>query len=91
MKLYCSCCDKMQPVFVDDCKDAKTNKSYQDIVCSECFLVIASGTGIEQPVRTKDLTDAEIAALVQRHTIDGKIMPFVLCEAVIAADREKNK
>ena len=43
------------------------------------------------PVRTKDLTDAEIAALVQRHTIDGKIMPFALCEAVIAADREKNK
>ena len=44
-----------------------------------------------RPVRTKDMTDAEIAALVQRHTIDGKIMPFALCEAVIAADREKNK
>lgn len=43
------------------------------------------------PVRTKDMTDAEIATLVQRHTIDGKIMPFALCEAVIAADREKNK
>ena len=43
------------------------------------------------PVRTKDLTDAEIATLVQRNTIDGKIMPFALCEAVIAADREKNR
>ena len=43
------------------------------------------------PVRTKDLTEAEIATLVQRNTIDGKIMPFALCEAVIAADREKNK
>ena len=43
------------------------------------------------PVRTKDLTEAEIATLVQRNTIDGKIMPFALCEAVIVADREKNK
>ena len=43
------------------------------------------------PVRTKDLTDAEIATLLQRHTIDGNIMPFALCEAAIAADREKNK
>ena len=43
------------------------------------------------PVRTKDLTDSEIATLIQRHTIDGKIMPFALCEAAIAADREKNK
>jgi len=31
MKIYCSCCDKVQPVRVDDCLDD---------------LVIASGTGI---------------------------------------------
>jgi hypothetical protein len=24
MKIYCSCCDKVQPVRVDDCLDAKT-------------------------------------------------------------------
>lgn len=43
------------------------------------------------PVRTKDLTESEIGTLVQRHTIDGKIMPFALCDAVIAAYKEKNK
>ena len=90
MKLYCSCCDKMQPVFVDDCKDAKTNKSYQDIVCSECFLVIASGTGIEQPVRTKDLTDDEICKANKTELPDCQdLVDFA--RAVIAADREKNK
>lgn len=46
MKIYCSCCDKVQPVRVDDCLDAKTNEPFQDIVCNECDLVIASGTGI---------------------------------------------
>ena len=46
MKIYCSCCDKVQPVRVDDCLDAKTNEPFQDIVCNECGLVIASGTGI---------------------------------------------
>ena len=47
--------------------------------------------GYAAPVRTKDLTDEEMATLIQRYTIDGKVMPFALCEAVIAADREKNK
>ena len=46
MKIYCSCCDKVQPVRVDDCLDAKTNEPFQDIACNECGLVIASGTGI---------------------------------------------
>lgn len=46
MKIYCSCCDKVQPVRVDDCLDAKKNEPFQDIVCNECDLVIASGTGI---------------------------------------------
>ena len=49
MKIYCSCCDKVQPVRVDDCLDAKTNDPFQDIVCNECDLVIASGTGITMP------------------------------------------
>ena len=50
MKIYCSCCDKVQPVRVDDCLDAKTNEPFQDIVCNECDLVIASGTGIIKPL-----------------------------------------
>ena len=49
MKIYCSCCDKIQPVRVDDCMDAKTQDTFQDIVCNECDLVIASGTGITKP------------------------------------------
>ena len=49
MKIYCSCCDKVQPVRIDNCRDAKTNEPFQDIVCAECDLVIASGTDIERP------------------------------------------
>ena len=32
MKIYCSCCDKVQPVRIDNCRDAKTNEPFQDIV-----------------------------------------------------------
>ena len=49
MKLYCELCSKTQPVRIDNCRDAKTNEPYQDIVCAECDFVIASGTGIAQP------------------------------------------
>ena len=49
MKIYCSCCDKVQSVRIDNCRDAKTNEPFQDIVCAECDLVIASGTDIAQP------------------------------------------
>ena len=49
MKIYCSCCDKVQSVRIDNCRDAKTNEPFQDIVCAECDLVIASGTDIERP------------------------------------------
>lgn len=49
MKIYCSCCDKVQPVRVDNCLDANTNEPFQDIVCNECDLVIASGIGITVP------------------------------------------
>ena len=48
MKIYCSCCDKVQPVRIDNCRDAKTNEPFQDIVCAECDLVIAAGTDIAQ-------------------------------------------
>ena len=57
MKIYCSCCDKVQPVRIDNCRDAKTNEPFQDIVCAECDLVIASGTDIQR----KPLTEEEIA------------------------------
>ena len=49
MKIYCSCCDKVQPVRIDNCRDANTNEPFQDIVCAECDLVIASGIDIAQP------------------------------------------
>ena len=49
MKIYCSCCDKVQPVHIDNCRDAKTHEPFQDIVCATCDLVIASGTDIAQP------------------------------------------
>ena len=62
MKIYCSCCDKVQPVRIDNCRDAKTNEPFQDIVCAECDLVIASGTGIDSPA-SKPLTDAQIGAV----------------------------
>jgi hypothetical protein len=61
MKIYCSCCDKVQPVHIDNCRDAKTNEPFQDIVCAECDLVIATGTGITPPQRTwVSLTDEDI-------------------------------
>ena len=49
MKIYCSCCDKVQPVRIDNCRDAKTNEPFQDIVCAECDLVIVSGIDIAPP------------------------------------------
>ena len=59
MKIYCSCCDKVQPVRIDNCRDAKTNEPFQDIVCAECDLVIASGTDIQR----KPLSAEQIAEL----------------------------
>lgn len=35
MKIYCSCCDKVQPVRIDNCRDAKTNEPFQDIAGHE--------------------------------------------------------
>lgn len=48
MRIYCKCCDKVQPVIIDNCRDFKTGEEFQDIMCEECHLVIASGTGIPE-------------------------------------------
>jgi uncharacterized protein YlaI len=48
MKIYCKLCDKVQPIIIDNCRDAKTNEPFQDIVCKECHLVIAAGTDIQR-------------------------------------------
>jgi uncharacterized protein YlaI len=62
MKIYCSCCDKVQPVHIDNCRDAKTNEPFQDIVCAECDLVIAAGTDIKR--EWVGLTDEEVKDIV---------------------------
>lgn len=66
MKIYCSCCDKVQPVRIDNCRDAKTNEPFQDIVCAECDLVIASGTDIQR----KPLTEKRIGELYSFWVVD---------------------
>ena len=58
MKIYCKLCDKVQPVIIDNCRDAKTNAPFQDIVCKECHLVIAAGTDIQR--EWVDLTDEDM-------------------------------
>ena len=59
MKIYCKLCDKVQPVIIDNCRDAKTNAPFQDIVCKECHLVIAAGTDIQREwVGSGDLEDS---------------------------------
>jgi hypothetical protein len=62
MKIYCKLCDKVQPVIIDNCRDAKTNAPFQDIVCKECHLVIAAGTDIQR--EWVGLTDEEIKEIV---------------------------
>lgn len=69
MKIYCSCCDKVQPVRIDNCRDAKTNEPFQDIVCAECHLVIASGT---------DIAEQEPVAWIQpNHLQKARQAPFL--------------
>ena len=58
MKLWCDCCDKVQPVEVTDERCAKTYAAYQDIVCTECRLVIAAGNDIRRT--WVGLTDEDI-------------------------------
>jgi uncharacterized protein YlaI len=62
MKVYCKLCDKVQPVIIDNCRDAKTNEPFQDIVCKECHLVIVAGTDIQRT--WVGLTDDEVKEIV---------------------------
>lgn len=106
MKIYCSCCDKVQPVQVDDCQDAKTDELYQDIVCAECKLVIASGTDIPNPeqvdyramyLKVRD----ELAELQQQTTLSAKNLHelskflldlhFIQANAIVGAELQGNK
>lgn len=92
MKIYCSCCDKVQPVRIDNCRDAKTHEPFQDIVCATCDLVIASGTDIQR----KPLTDEEMRKLADKHLfyqpevyeVSGV---FTLARAIEAAHGIKEK
>lgn len=85
MKIYCSSCDKVQPAIIDNCRDAKTNEPYQDIVCGDCHLVIASGKDIRRP--WVGLTDEEIQTLWRgsEHMTVNQV-----CRAIEAKLKERN-
>lgn len=85
MKIYCSCCDKVQPVRVDDCLDAKTNEPFQDIVCNECDLVIASGTGI---TKHPSLEEA-VGAAYKTGWEHGKAVEREACAKVCEAEANR--
>ena len=89
MKIYCSCCDAVQPVVIDDCRDAKTNAPFQDIVCAECRLVIASGTGISPPASKPwvGLTKQERMDIINR--LAGQDWVYAV-DAIEAKLKEKN-
>lgn len=74
MKIYCSCCDKVQPVRIDNCRDAKTNEPFQDIVCAECDLVIAAGTDIVPPAQQQE----PVAWMVTTEMQDGTRQTYLL-------------
>ena len=81
MKIYCSCCDKVQPVHIDNCRDAKTNEPFQDIVCAECNLVIAAGTDINQEDHQMNTEEDEFKRIereaVMRKQDDDDIQDYV--------------
>jgi uncharacterized protein YlaI len=85
MKVYCSCCEKVQPVIIDNCRDAKTNEPFQDIVCKECHLVIAAGTDIER--EWAGLTDEEIDKTYETQIWDTRRS---YARAIEAKLKEKN-
>ena len=77
MKLYCELCKKTQPVRIDDCRDAKTNEPYQDIVCAECDFVIASGTDIAQPEQEPVAwQDPQYKTLIEPHKAHPDWIPL---------------
>ena len=91
MKIYCKLCDKVQPVIIDNCRDAKTNEPFQDIVCKECHLVIAAGTEIQRT--WVGLTVDEILSALESVDPETKRLPRGLADfayAVEAKLKEKN-
>ena len=77
MKLYCELCSKTQPVRIDNCRDAKTNEPFQDIVCAECDLVIASGTDITQPEQEPVAwQDPQYKTLIEPHKAHPDWIPL---------------
>jgi len=83
MKIYCKLCDKVQLVIIDNCRDAKTNEPFQDIVCKECHLVIATGTDIQR--EWVGLTDKELEEFS-----DAELGSYDLCLEVEAKLKQKN-
>ena len=75
MKIYCSCCDKVQPVYIDNCRDAKTNEPFQDMVCAECNLVIAAGTDIKREL--VGLTDEEVMEIAFNFDVPSLVVRTV--------------
>jgi hypothetical protein len=88
MKVYWSCCEKVQPVIIDNCRDAKTNEPFQDIVCKECHLVIAAGTDIER--KWVGLTDEERMDILLNLNWDKKLSHMDTALAIEAKLKEKN-
>lgn len=74
MKIYCSSCGKVQPVIIDDCRDAKTGEPFQDIVCAECSLVIASGTDIRATPLAKVSPLEFVTMVLEKEHLVGKPM-----------------
>lgn len=72
MKIYCSCCDKVQPVRIDNCRDANTNEPFQDIVCAECDLVIAAGTDIQRKPLMSQERDAQRWRFLMENSYDSE-------------------
>ena len=88
MKVYCSCCEKVQPVIIDNCRDAKTNEPFQDIVCKECHLVIAAGTDIER--KWVGLTDEQILEVARDHYNPHQRAEISFARAIEDKLKEKN-
>ena len=88
MKIYCELCDKVQPAIIDNCRDAKTNAPFQDIVCKECHLVIASGTDIQR--EWVGLTEIEICDIEAEELKSASSETFSFARAIEAKLKEKN-
>ena len=79
----------MQPVRVDDCLDAKTNEPYQDIVCNECDLVIASGIGITTPPSLEAAVGTAYKTGWEHGKVKGRESCAKLCERYLEFKRRE--